>query len=184
MSVRRRFDPEAEDSTLQIKVTNTGGTPVDITGESVGFMRTFLPAELLLGQRAVRFPLGRLSGDAPPPRVLEGGSARWLADLSQVKEQLIQEQLRSPRLRRTYDDLRTLGYPHLNRFYTELADVSPEINDGPHGRLAIKIENAAREMTHTQLAVVVEHGQGGLYKAVARWEHPHEETDRYARRSR
>lgn len=89
-----------------------------------------------------------------------------------MKEQLIQEQLRSPRLRRTYDDLTTIGYPHLNRFYAELADISPEINDGPHGRLAIKVDNAVRELTHRRLAVVVEYGQGGLYKAEARWDTP------------
>ena len=173
VSVRRRFDPEAEDSPLQIEVTNTGGAPVEITGVSVGFMRTFLPAELLLGQRAVRFPLGELSGDAPPPRVLDSGSARWMADLSQVKEQLIEEQLRSsPRLRRMYADLEASGYPHLDRFYTELTDISPEMEDAPRGRLAIRANNLARQMTERHLAVVVGYGQGGLYKAEARWEAP------------
>ena len=140
---------------------------------SVGFMRTFLPAELLLGQRAVRFPLGELSGDAPPPRVLDGGSARWTADLNYVKEQLIEEQLRSsPRLRRMYADLEARGYPHLDRFYTELTDISPEMEDAPRGRLATKANNLARQMTHRRLAVVVEYGRGGLYKAEARWEAP------------
>lgn len=173
VSVRRRFVPEAEDSPLQIEVTNTGDMPVEITGVSVGFMRTFLPAELLLGQRAVRFPLGGLSGDASPPRVLDSGSARWTADLSQVKEQLIEEQLRSsPRLRRMYADLKARGYPHLNRFYTELTDISPELEDTPRGRLAIRVDNLARQMTQRRLAVVVEYGQGGLYKAEARWEAP------------
>lgn len=184
LSVWRRFDPEA-DSPLQIEVTNTGGTPLEITGVSVGFMRTFLPAELLLGQRAVRFPLGELSGDAPPPRVLDGGSARWTAELSQVKEQLIEEQLRSsPRLRRVYADLEASGYPHLDRFYTELTEISPEWENAPRGRLAIRANNLARQMAERHLAVVVEYGQGGLYKAEARWKYPHEEIDRYTRRIR
>ena len=173
VSVLRRFDPEAEDIPLRIEVTNTGGTPVEITGVSVGFMRTFLPAELLLGRRAVRFPLGELSGDAPPPRVLSGGSVRWTADLSQVKERLIEEQLRSsPRLRRMYADLEARGYPHLDRFYTELADISPEMEDAPRGRLAIRANNLAGQMAERHLAVVVEYGRGRLYKAEARWEAP------------
>lgn len=177
VSVRRRFDPEAEDIPLQIEVTNTGGTPVEITGVSVGFMRSFLPAELLLGQRAIRFPLGEFSGDAPPPRVLDSGSARWTADLSQVKEQLIEEQLRSsPRLRRMYADLEANEYPHLDRFYTELADISPEMEDAPRGRLAIRANNLARQMTQRRLAVVIEYGRGGLYKAQARWEAPPRRT--------
>lgn len=173
VSAWRRFVPEAGDSLLQIEVTNTGSTPVEIAGVSVGFMHTFLPTELLLGRRAIRFPLSNLAGNAPPPRVLESGSAGWTADLNQVRERLVQEQLRSsPRLRRTYADLKASGYPHLDRFYTELADIEPEMNVGPRGRLAIKANNVARQLTHRRLAVVVEYGQGGLYKAKARWEAP------------
>ncbi len=93
--------------------------------------------------------------------------------MNQVKEVLIQQQLRSsPRLRRTYADLKASGYPHLDRFYMELTDVSPEMNDCPRGRLAIKANNVARQLTHKRLAVVVEDGQGRLYKAMARWEAP------------
>lgn len=173
VSVWRRSPPEVEGNLLSIEVTNTGTTPVEVTGVFVGFMHTFLPTELLLGKRAVRFPLNDLDGELQPPYVLDGSSAKWTANLDQMKEQLIQEQLRSsPRLRRTYADLTTSGYPHLDRFYTELTDISPEMNDGPRGRLAIKVNNVARQLTHKRLAVVVQYGQGGLYKAKARWKSP------------
>ena len=184
VSVWRRPPPEAEGNLLSIEVTNTGTTPVEVTGVFVGLMRTFLPAELLLGKRATKLPLNELAGDSSPPHVLDGGSIRWTANLDQVKEQLIQEQLRSsPRLRRTCADLTTSGYPHLDRFYTELADISPEINGGPHGRLAIKVDNVVRELTHRRLAVVVQYGHGGLYKAQARWEPPQGGSSRGQRTS-
>ena len=172
VSVWRRPPPEAEGNLLSIEVTNVGTSPVEITGVFVGFMRTFLPAEVLLGRRATALPLDELAGDSPPPQVLDDGSIRWTANLDQVKEQLIREQLRSPRLRRTYSDLTAVGYPHLDRFYTDLAEISPEISGGPHGRLAIKADNFVRELTHKRLAVVVQYGQGGLYKAQARLEPP------------
>jgi hypothetical protein len=184
VSVWRRSPPEADSNLLSIEVTNTGTTPVEITGVSVGFMHTFLPAELLLGKRTTTFPLNELAGDSPPPHVLDGGSLRWTANLNQVKEQLIQEQLRSsPRLRRTYDDLTTRGYPHLDRFYTELMDISPEMSNGPHGRPAIKVNNVVRQLTHRRLVVVVRYGEGGLYKAQARWEPPHRNPARGQRTS-
>lgn len=175
MNVRawRRFTPEDKRNLLFIEVTNTGGTPIEVTDVLVGFMRTFLPAELLSGRKAVRFPLGGLTGSPPPPYLLDGGSVKWTANLDQVKERLIREQLRfSPRLRRTYADLTANEYPHLDRFYTELADVDPEINGGLRGRLAIKVDNVVRQLTHRRLAVVVEYGDGALYKAQARWEPP------------
>ena len=174
MSVRarRRFRPETEGNILTIEVTNASSTPVEVTNVSVGFMYTFLPAEMLLGKRSTTFPLSKLLGDPSPPHLVDGDSVQWTADLDQVKEQLIREQLRSPRLRRVYAGLTTRGYPHLDRFYTELAEISPEMDDGPHGRLAIKVNNIVRELTHKRLAVVVLYGQGGLYKAQVRWESP------------
>jgi len=179
VSVWRRSPPEAEGNILNIEVTNLSRTPVEVTDVSVGFMHTFLPAELLLGKRSTTFPLDELAGDSPPPHVIEGGSVKWTANLDQVKEQLVQEQLRSsPRLRRTYDDLTTRGYSHLDRFYTELMDISPEMSDGPHGRLAIKVNNVVKQLTHRRLAVVVRYGEGGLYKATARWEPPHRNSAR------
>ena len=135
-------------------------------------MRTFVPAELLLGRRSVTFPLEELAGDPRPPRVLDNGSLRWTADLDQVREHLMQEQLRSPRLRRTYAALERGEYPHFDRFNTELADIDPEISARPRGRLAIKIDNAVRRLTHRRLAVVVRYSQGGVYKAKPRWEPP------------
>jgi hypothetical protein len=121
--------------------------------------------------------------DSPPPHVLNGGSVKWTANLDQVKEQLIQEQLRSPRLRRTYADLTTSGYPHLDRFCTDLADIEPEVPGSPNGRLAIKVNNVVRELTHKRLAVVVRYGEGGLYKAKARWELPQGGSSRGQRTS-
>ncbi len=173
VSVWGRPPHEAEGNLLSIEVTNAGTTPVEVAGVLVGFMHTFLPAELLLGRRATKLPLNELAGDSPPPQVLDGSSLRWTATLDQVKEQLIQEQLRSsPRLRRTYAGLTRSGYPHLDRFYTELADISPEISGGPHSRLAIKVDNFVRELTHKRLAVVAQYGESGTYKAKARWEPP------------
>lgn len=173
VSVRRRFAEDSASNALSIEVTNAGTTPVEVTGVFVGFMHTFLPAELLLGKRSVGFPLNDLAGDSPPPYVLDGGSVKWTADLDQVKERLIREQLRfSPRLRRTYAGLAASEYPHLDRFYTDLSDISPEINGGPRGRLEIKVDNIARRLAHRRLAVVIRYGRDGLYKAQARLEPP------------
>ena len=173
VGVWRKSPPDAEGNILNIEVTNASSAPIEVRAVCVGFMHTFLPAELLLGKRSITFPLTELAGESPPPYVMNGGSVKWTANLDQVKEQLIQEQLRSsPRLRRMYADMMARGYVNLDRFYTELASISPEMSDGPHGRLAIKVDNVVRRLTHKRLAVVVKYGQGGLYKATARWEAP------------
>ncbi len=171
--VRRRFTPETKGNILTIEVTSTSSMPVEVTDVSVGFMHTFLPAELLLGKRSTTFRLNELSGDSPPPHVLGGGSVEWKADLDQVKEPLVHEQLKSsPRLRRMYAELTKRGYPRLDHFYTDLLDVSPEMDDGPRGRLAVKVNNVVRRLTHKRLAVVIRYGQNGLYKAQTTWERP------------
>lgn len=171
--VRRRFTPETKGNILTIEVTNVSSTPVEITNVSVGFMRTFLPAELLLGKKATTFPLDELNGDSSPPYVLVGDSVKWTANLDQVKEHLIEEQLRSsPRLRRLYAEMKARAYPHFDHFYTELADISPEMDRTPRNRLAVRVNNAVRELTHKRLAVVVQYGQDGLYKAQTTWEPP------------
>lgn len=173
VSVWRRFTPEAKGNILNIEVTNVSSTPVEITNLSVGFMHTFLPAELLLGKKATTFPLAKLGGDSPPPHVLGSGSVKWTANLDQVKEQLVGEQLRySPRLRRMYAEMKARAYSRFDHFYTELADISPEMDRTPRNRLAVKANNAVRELTHKRLAVVVEYGRDGLYKAQTRWEPP------------
>lgn len=175
VGVWRRFTPERKRNILSIEVANVGGAPVEITGVHVGFMHTFLPAELLLGTRAVRVPLHDLGGDPQPPCVLDGDPLGWTANLDQIKEQLVAEQLRfSPPLRRRYADLADIPWPQLEHVYTELAEIEPELglNRGPRGRLATMINNVSRELSHRRLAVVVQYGRGGLYKAKARLEPP------------
>lgn len=171
VSVWRRFRPEAEQNVLSIEVTNVGSEPVEVTGVYVGFLHAFLPAELLLGKRAIRFPLHNLTGAPGPPYVLDNGSVRWTASLDQVKEQLVAEQLRYwPHLRQVYAELVDIRWPHLDQLYTELADIDLTLNRGPRGRLAITANNVSRQLRSRRLAVVVQDAQGGLYKAKARWE--------------
>lgn len=62
VSVWRRLPPDAEGNILHIEVTNASSTPVEVTGISVGFMHTFLPAELVLGKRSTTFPLSDIAG--------------------------------------------------------------------------------------------------------------------------
>lgn len=53
---------------------------------------------------------------------------KWTANLDSVKEQLVAEQLRfSPRLRQTYAELADIRWLQLDHFYTELADIEPEL---------------------------------------------------------
>ena len=173
VSVSRRFTTENRGNLVSIEVVRAVNEPVEITRVSVGFLHTFLPAELLLGKKAARFPLHDLMGAPRPPYVLDHGSIRWTADLDQVKEELLREQLRlSPRLRRTYAELAEVRWPHLDHFYTELADIDPEADRVPRGPLAARAHDAVRHLTHRRLAVVVEDARGGLYKAKARWEPP------------
>lgn len=173
VSVWRRFTPERKGNLLSIEVANAGSAPVEITGVHVGFMHTFLPAELLLGKRAVGLPLHDLDEVPQPPYVLDGRPLEWTVDLDPMREQLVAEQLRfSPRLRQTYAELVEIRYPRLDHVYTELADIEPEANRGPRGRLATTISNLSRELSHKQLSVVVQYGRGGLYKAKARLEPP------------
>ena len=179
----RESPPEATGNVLTIEVTNVIGTPIEVSEGSVGYMHTFLPAELLLGKGAAGFTLHDLAGDAPPTRVVGGGSVRWAADLDQVKDLLMNEQLRSsPRLRRTYDDLSRSGYIPLDRFYTDLMDIEPETDGAPRGRLAIKAQDVGRQLTHRRLAVMVRYGRGGLYKAQVRWRPPRDDLAEDRRR--
>lgn len=175
VSVWRRFAPERR-NLLSIEVANVGSAPLEIGGVYVGFMHTFLPTELLFGKRAVRFSLHDLTGQPQPPYVLvDSSSVRWRANLDQVKEQLVAEQLRlSSHLRQTYAELADIRWPQLDHFYTELADIEPELglNRGCRWRLATKVNNVVRELSHRQLAIIVRDTQDGLYKAKARLEPP------------
>ncbi len=173
VSVWRRFTPDRKGNLLSIEVTNVGSAPVEIAGMHVGFMHTFLPAELLLGTRAARLPLHDLDEVPQPPYVLGAHPLKWTVDLDPMREQLVAELLRnSPRLRRIYPRLVEIQFPRLDHVYTELADIEPEMNRGPRGRLATTINNILRKLSHKQFAVIIQYGQGGLYKAKARLEPP------------